>query len=79
MTSKYGDPYWSKKTEERSDTVRAFMCLTDWQHEVRRAVDGVKVYPREEGFAYDQRTCIYECGYVEVEIKLIRVVKERSI
>jgi hypothetical protein len=53
-------------------TVRGFMCLVDWKHEIGRAPDN-KVYSSLETLQEDH-TCWAECGMVEVEVRSIRIV-----
>lgn len=50
-----------------------FMDFTDFNWEVGEAPE-VRVYSTEEQLRV--RKCVEECGIVEVEVRIIRVVKE---
>jgi hypothetical protein len=52
-----------------------FMCKTDFDHELSNAKGGSLVYASENNLRAE-RACIEECGIVEVEVRLVRVVKE---
>lgn len=56
----------------RGTTVRGFMCLVDWEHEIGHAPDS-KVYSSLEALQKDH-TSWAECGVVEVEVRSIRTV-----
>jgi hypothetical protein len=61
---------------------RGFMCKTDFDSELGHATDGDKVYPSVDALKAE-RECVVECGVVEVEVSLVRVVayenrRERS-
>jgi hypothetical protein len=58
-----------------TDTFTGYMCLTDWQHDVRGASDGARVYPSEAAVRRE-RKCTAECGIVEVEMRQVRIVQE---
>jgi hypothetical protein len=55
--------------------VRGFMCKIDWDHELGNAYGGNTIHPSEESLR-DKHKCTDECGIVEVEVTLVRVVKE---
>lgn len=55
-------------------TATAYMDLVDFQYELGLASDGNKVYPSVVAIVEDKLFCIAECGIVEVEIKLKRVI-----
>lgn len=52
---------------------RGFMCKTDFDYEVGNAMGGNKVYPSVRDLKANQG-CWKECGIVEVEVSLRRVV-----
>lgn len=54
---------------------RGFMCTVDFHHELGSAFGGTKIYPDEENLIMN-RPCVDQCGIVEVEISIVRVVKE---
>lgn len=55
--------------------VRVFMDKTDWDHEVGEAAGGNKVYASVDDLRESEK-CVDECGIVEVEITLVRVIHE---
>lgn len=59
------------------DTFTAFMCKTDFEHDARGAHDGARIYPSEKGLRRE-RSCVAECGIVEVKVSLSRVVQEED-
>lgn len=52
---------------------RGFMCKIDFDHEIGAAMGGNKVYPSEKDLRREH-SMAGQCGIVEVEIKLVRVV-----
>lgn len=56
-------------------TVTGFMCKIDWDHEIGNASRGTRVYPSINAIRA-QHTCADECGIVEVEVRLARVISE---
>lgn len=58
--------------------VRGFMCATDFYHELDGDAYGTSVYC-DEATLRRNRKCVDECGIVEVEVTLVRVVKEGSL
>ena len=52
-----------------------FMDLTDLYYELGDS-DETSIYAREEQIR--DRNCVEECGIVEVEVRVIRVVKQPS-
>ena len=55
------------------DDVLGYMCMIDWDHELRGASDGARVYPSLDDLKADHE-CWRECGVVEVRVSLIRQV-----
>ena len=53
--------------------ITGYMCKTDWDYELGNAEDGNHVYPSIEALK-KHHTCWEECGIVEVEVRLKRVV-----
>jgi hypothetical protein len=68
-------PYADKTGE---GVIIGYMCKTDFDHEIGCAPGGVPVYESVEGLER-ARSCVYECGIVEVEIRLRGVVQNPSI
>ena len=54
-----------------------FMCKVDFDHERFEPSDGNQVFSCVEDLLH-AHPCANECGIVEVEVRLRRVVKERS-
>ena len=78
--------FWSKGYDELNGsgvkdrceiakTRTGFMCKIDFDHELGMASGGNRVHPSVEDLIREH-TCAEDCGIVEVEIKLVRVVKE---
>ena len=62
------------RTEERA--MKLYMCKTDFECELGAADPaGVKVYPSLSGIKKWSK-CVAECGIVEVEVTLKRVVQK---
>lgn len=60
-------------------TKRGFMCMTDFNLEIEAETDPpspTMIYATEEE-CQELRGCPHICGMVEVEVSLVRVVKER--
>jgi hypothetical protein len=60
------------------ETRIGYMCQTDFEHELGKAVRGNLVYPSVAALK-QSRNCVDECGIVEVEIRLRQVVQEGTI
>lgn len=59
-------------------TVKGFMCMVDWEFELGDAVGGNSVYGSVPDLK-KHRKCWKECGIVEVEVRLRRVVRWGTI
>jgi hypothetical protein len=59
--------------EER--TVTGYMCKVDWDFEIGNASDGNKVFPSVANLK-EHLKCTDECGIVEVEVRLKRVMQD---
>lgn len=59
----------------RRPSARGFCCGTAWEDEIGRTRDGVLVYPSEDAIRRT-RTCLDECGLVEVAVRFERWVHE---
>jgi hypothetical protein len=59
-------------------TVTAYLCETDWNHELGHASDGNALYPSVDDLR-DHQPCADQCGIVEVEVRLKRVVSPGKI
>jgi len=55
--------------------VTGYMCKVDWDHELGEALGGNTVYPSQADLISNKK-CTDECGIVEVEIRLKRVIQE---
>jgi hypothetical protein len=55
--------------------VTGFMCKTDFDCELGAAKGGNLVYASEADLRAS-RGCLDECGLVEVEVSLVRVIQE---
>jgi hypothetical protein len=55
--------------------VTGFMCKVDWDHELGEALGGNIIYPSQADLVANKK-CTDQCGMVEVEIRLKRVIKE---
>lgn len=58
-----------------TEGIIGYMCQTDWLHELGCAHDGNKVYPSKKALEVE-RPCVEECGIVQVEVRLKRVVRK---
>lgn len=52
-----------------------FMCKIDFDCELGHAADGNRIYPSESALR-EHHSMADDCGIVEVEVHLLRVVKE---
>lgn len=68
---------WTGKTNmnQNERVVSGFMCKVDWDHELGAALGGNTIYPSEADLIANKK-CTDECGLVEVEIRLKRVIRE---
>lgn len=55
--------------------VTGFMCKVDWDHELGEALGGNTIYPSQADLIANKK-CTDECGIVEVEIRLKKVIQE---
>lgn len=60
---------------EPTGEVIGYMCMIDWEREIGAAADGNRVFPSVEALKA-AHTCADECGIVEVEVRIRRVVQE---
>jgi len=60
------------------DTRTGFMCMTDFDHELGDAAGGNRVYPSVEDLQANKICCTdkHTCGIVEVEVKVVKVLRE---
>lgn len=63
----------SMKNEDR--VVAGFMCKVDWDHELGAALGGNNIFASEADLIANKK-CTDECGIVEVEVRLKRVIRE---
>ena len=61
--------------ENEDGVIIGYMDLTDFECELGTALGGNTVYPSIED-VYNNKKCAIECGVVEVEVKLRRIVQE---
>jgi hypothetical protein len=65
-------------TASRHQTVmRVFMTKVDWDHKLGAGMEGAKVFPSIN--ALKEQTKHLECGIVEVEMRLVRLVEPGTI
>lgn len=57
--------------------VTGFMCGVDFNYELGEALGGNTIYPTEADLIAN-KGCTDQCGIVEVEIRLKRVIKEED-
>lgn len=57
--------------------LRGYMCTTAWTCEAGVDGDGTTIYWSER--AVRERGCVIECGLVEVEVTIKRVVQEGKL
>lgn len=55
--------------------VRGFMCGTDWEHEIGQNAYGIAVWRSERDCARGKK-CSAQRGMVEVEVRIVRTVKQ---
>lgn len=55
----------------------AYMCKTDFDHHLGFDMDGTTSYPSIEALK-KARPCVEECGIVEVEVTLRKVIQEST-
>lgn len=55
----------------------AFMCKTDFDFELAHSATGTNIYMSEAALR-EKRRCVEECGIVEVQVSVIRVVQEEK-
>lgn len=61
---------------ESYETFSAFMCKTSFEHDIE-AGDGTRIYLTEKA-ARGHARCIDQCGLVEVQVTLTRVVQQAN-
>lgn len=59
-------------------TVKGYMCKIDWDHELGHAMGGNTIYPCIKDLRRCHPMCD-ECGIVEVEVKLSKVIDHGDI
>lgn len=52
-----------------------YMCKTDYDHELGEAAGGTVLYASISDLKAN-RSCVEDCGIVEVHVSLVRVVQE---
>ena len=55
--------------------MRGCMCRIDWDHEIGHAADGNRVYPSIRALK-EHHKMAEDCGIVEVEVRLVRIVEK---
>lgn len=53
------------------------MCKIDFDHELENAWPYSKIYPSLEALR-DDHPCCDECGFLQVEVKQVRIIKEST-
>lgn len=54
--------------------IKGYMCQTDWDTDLPLGANDVKIYT-DLDVLKRQRKCVKECGIVEVEVTLVKVVE----
>lgn len=62
----------------KSKVAKGYMCQIDFDFHVEEDINGVEIYPTIESLE-KHHPCVKECGLVEVEIKLSKVIEEGTI
>lgn len=57
---------------------KGYMCKIDYTFHLEEDINGSKIYPTVEALK-NKHFCAEECGIVEVEIKLRKVIKNGDI
>lgn len=65
----------SKLAMKNNRVVTGFMCKVDWDHELGIALGGNSVFATKADLIANKK-CTDECGIVEVEVRLKRVIRE---
>jgi hypothetical protein len=61
------------------ETRTGYMCKTEFDYDLSNAKGGSKVFSSVEDLRQCCRCVEKECGIVEVEVKVIRVIQESRI
>lgn len=59
------------------ETVTCFMDMVDFEEELGNAMKGNKIFPTIEDLRRE-KPCTKQCGIVEVQVSLVRVVQEQD-
>lgn len=62
-------------SEENDRVVTGYMCKVAWDYELGNALGGERIYPSQADLI-SNHNCTDQCGMVEVEVRLKRIVKE---
>lgn len=60
---------------DEDGVVTGYMCKVDWECELGAAMGGNHVYPSVEDLKR-HRSCVEQCGIVEVRVYCSRVIQE---
>ncbi len=65
---------WYKAIQSEKDTITAYMCLVDWKYEVPYNSAGNRIYYSLDAIK-EQRSCVDECGIVELEVTFVKAIQ----
>jgi hypothetical protein len=65
------------RDNDESSCVTGYMCKTDWECEMGMASGGNAIYPSIEDLK-EHRSCIGQCGIVEVKTFFSKVIQEED-
>ncbi len=67
-----------KAMNDDGEVIRCFMDGIDWQHHLGSDVKGTSLYPTKSALL-NGKPCVRsgECGFVEVEVRLVRWVESQ--
>ena len=66
-----------KKLKSKEKIVKVYMCATDWEWEIGEVLGSTPVYSSVKSLK-DERSCVEECGIVEVEVKLSQWIQPEN-
>ncbi len=61
----------------RIKRIVGYMCGVDWDHELGQALGGNVIYPSKADLIANKK-CTDECGIVEVEVRLKKIIKKQD-
>lgn len=64
--------------QEEDGSVIGYMCRIDWECEIGASMRGTRIYPSLEDLRRE-RSCVADCGIVEVEVRIKRLVEKGTV